>query len=134
MAWRFTTKDEQTTYCSTVALAPDEQLVYSTRSREIRKVRGYDSVDMAQFDKFDWDCADKTGVKIPVPKKVSKPQWTIVTVKEDGTYGQYQINYWEMVWPSQTAAEKIIKEQEQSYPNEPYKLKAVLWSDYWASL
>ena len=62
---------------------------------------------------------------------MSKPQWTIVTVKADGTYGQYQINYWEMVWNSKRAAEKIIKEQEEQYPDKPYKLKAVLCSEAW---
>jgi hypothetical protein len=56
---------------------------------------------------------------------MSKPQWTIVTVKQDGTYSPYQIGYWEMVWNSQRSAEKIVKEMEEQYPNEPYKLKAV---------
>ena len=130
MTWRFTTKDEQTTYCSTVTLSPKESLVYFTKTREIRKVKGYDSLDMARFDKFDWDCADKIGVKIPTPPK--PPQWTIRTVAPDGTMGRYQINYWEMVWNSQQAAEKVIKEQEESYPKESYKLKAVLCSEVWS--
>ena len=47
--------------------------------------------------------------------KSTRPQWTIVTVKPDGTYGPYQINYWEMVWNSQRAAERVIKEMDREF-------------------
>ena len=126
MAWRKVTKDEQVTYCSNIKITPNDSLIYFVKTREVRKVRGYDSAAIARFDKFDWDAADKIGVKIPAPVRESKTQWTIVAVKPDGTYGRFLIGYWDMVWYSQTAAEKVAKEYEEG---QTYKLKAVLWAD-----
>ena len=138
MVWRNVTKDEQATYCSNVKLTPGESLIYFVKTREVRKVKGYDNADMQFFDKFDWDAADKIGVKIPAPVRESRPQWTIVAVKPDGTYGGYQINHWDMVWYSQKSAEKIIEEMEDPtqpwYRAKPYKLKAVLWTEKWTTV
>jgi len=137
MAWRALTKDEQATYCSNVKLTPNETLVYFVKTREVRKVRGYDSLDIAQFDRFDWDAADKINVKIPKPVRESKPQWTIVVVDSGGKYSGFHIGGWEWpMWHSQKAAEKEAKRYQESMQKYGHntKLKAVLWDDFWASL